>query len=259
MLAEVDEAGDAGDGVGIKAVADEVGGGPLVFDIGLDDSVEEFVRRERVLVGLVLAELGAGRLFDGVDGDEDSVAVDVAREFPDAPFGKVGDGSECAAHVAIEGAVADGELGLVASGEQQGVVVVRVGHEEDAANAGLEVLFGEPVGLVLEGGLQGVAERDEGRLDGDGMGLDAEVVCERCGIVEGALRGELAWHEQADDVVRSERLNSECGCECGVDSAGEAEEGAGESGLLEVVSDARDERLQGEVDRVCGDEVGKFV
>ena len=176
MLAEVDEAGDAGDGVGVEAVADEVGGRAVALDIGFDEAVEELIGGERVLVCLVLAELCARRLFDGADGDEDSVAVDVAGEFPDAPFGEVGDGSKRAAHVAVEGAVADGEFGLVARGEQEGVVVVGVGHEEDAADAGLEVLFGEPVGLVLERGLQGVSERDEGGLDGDGVGLDAEVV-----------------------------------------------------------------------------------
>lgn len=210
------------------------------------------------MVCLVLAELGAGRLFDGVGGDEDSVAVEVSGELPDAPFCEVCDGRECAAHVAVEGAVANGEFGLVAGGEQEGVVVVGVCHEEDASDAGLEVLFGEAVGLVLEGGLQGFPECAEDGLDGDGVGLDAEVLSERCGIVEGALRGEVAGHEQADDIVWSERADGESGSEGGVDAAGESEEGAGEAGLLEVVSDAGDEGLLGEVDRVCGDEVGEL-
>ena len=91
------------------------------------------------------------------------------------------------------------------------------------------------------------------------MGLDTEVLSECSGIVEGALRRELARHEQTDDVVRSECANGECGGEGGVDSAGESEEGAGESGLVEVVSDAGEEGLQGEVDRVCGGEVWELV
>ena len=170
VLAEVDEACDAGDGVGVEAVADEVCGRAVEFDIGFDEAVEELIGGERVLVCLVVAELGAGRLFDGVDGDDDSVAVDVSGELPDAPFCEVCDGRECAAHVAIECAVADGEFRLVACGEQEGVVVVGVCHEEDASDAGLEVLFGEAVGLVLEGGLQGFPEYAEGGLDGDGVG-----------------------------------------------------------------------------------------
>ena len=128
--------------------------------------------------------------------------------------------------------------------------MVCVGHQEDAADAGLEVLFGEAVGLVLEGGPQGVAERDEGGLNGDGVGLDAEVLRERGGIVEGALRGELAGHEEPDDTVRSERADGErCG-EGGVDAAGEAEESAREARLMKVVADACDECLEGEVDGV---------
>ncbi len=201
MLAEVDESRDARDGVGIKTVSDEVVRRTLTLDVGFDDEVEDFVGRERVLVSLVLAKFGAGRLFDGVDGDHDAVAVEVACELPDAPFGEVCDGRESAAHVAVEGAVADSELRLVARGQQEGVVEVCVGHEKDATDAGLEVLFGESEGLVLEGGLQRVAECDEGRFDGDGMRLDAEVLRERGGVVEGALGGEVTRHEEADDIV----------------------------------------------------------
>lgn len=129
-------------------------------------------------------------------------------------------------------------------------MVVCVGHQEDAADAGLKVLFGEAVGLVREGGPQGVAEGDEGRLDGDGVGVDAEVLREGCGIVEGALRGELAGHEEPDNTVRSERADGERGGEGRVDAAGEAEECAREARLVEVVTDACDECLEGEVDGV---------
>lgn len=138
-------------------------------------------------------------------------------------------------------------------------MVVCVGHEEDAADTGLEVFFGEAVGLVLEGGPECFAEGDEGGLDGDGVGLDAEVLRKRGGVVEGALGGELARHEEPDDTVRSERADSErCG-EGGVDAAGEAEEGAREARLVEVVTDACDECLEGEVDGVGVGEVWGFV
>lgn len=117
MFAEVDESCDARDDIGIKTVSDEVIGGLFQLDVGFDEEVENLVGRERVLVGLVLAELGAGGLLDGVDGDDDAVAVEVARELPDAPFGEVCDGCERAAHVAVEGAVSDSELRLVACGQ----------------------------------------------------------------------------------------------------------------------------------------------
>lgn len=250
MFAEVDQPRDACDGVGLKAVSDEVFGRLFELDVGFNEEVEDLVGRERVLVGLVLAELGAGGLFDGVDGDEDAVAVEVSRELPDASLGEVCDGRERAAHVAVEGTVTDRELRLVACGEQEGVVVVCVGHQEDAADAGLEVLLGDAVGLVLKGGAEGVAEGDEGGLDGDGVGLDAEVLRERGGIVEGALRGELAGHEEPDDTVWSERADGERSGEGGVDAAGEAEECTGEARLVEVVTDACDECLEGEVEGV---------
>lgn len=87
MFTEVDQPRDARDGVGVKAVSDEVFRRLFELDVGFNEEVEDLVGRERVLVCLVLAELGAGGLLDGVDGDEDAVAVEVSRELPDASFG----------------------------------------------------------------------------------------------------------------------------------------------------------------------------
>ena len=42
----------------------DVGGRPVVLDIGLEDSVEDIVRGQAVGIELVLAEFGRGRLVD---------------------------------------------------------------------------------------------------------------------------------------------------------------------------------------------------
>ena len=71
------------------------------------------------------------------------VVVDPAGEGVDLRLEDVGDDGEAAAHVAVERAIADGDLALVAGGEQQRAEFVGQRHHEHAAHARLDVLLGD--------------------------------------------------------------------------------------------------------------------
>ena len=126
-------------------LAVEACGGDLVdflplLDVELEDPVEDVVRRERVLVGLVRAQLGGRRLGHRRLGDDLALAVDPARDAIDHGLVHVAEERQAAGHVAVERAVADGELGLVAGGQHQRAGAVGPGHEDVAADARLDVL-----------------------------------------------------------------------------------------------------------------------
>ena len=139
-------------------------------------------------------------------GDDFAVAVGVAGEGVDAGLEDVADDGEGADHVAVEGAVAGGHLGLVAGGEDERAELVGEGHEERAADAGLEVLFGQAEGSAGEEGLEGALVGGEDVVDGDEFEADAEVGGEGAGVVDGAGGGELAGHADAEDVFRRRGL-----------------------------------------------------
>ena len=55
------------------------------------------------------------------------------------------DRREAARHVAVQRGIADRQFALVAGGEHERAEFVRHGHQEIAADAGLEVLLGDVV------------------------------------------------------------------------------------------------------------------
>ena len=106
-------------------------------------AIEHVVRRQRVLVGLVGPQLGARRLGERRRRESrPACRVDVARQSIDQRLRHVADHGQPAAHVAVQRAVADRELALVAGGEQQAPGLVRQRHQRRAADARLQVLLG---------------------------------------------------------------------------------------------------------------------
>ena len=100
-------------------------------------------------------------------GDEFAVAVGVAAERVDAGLEDVADDGEGADHVSVEGAVAGGHLAFVAGGEDERAELVGERHEERAADAGLEIFFGEAEGSAGEEGFEGARVCREDVVDGD--------------------------------------------------------------------------------------------
>ena len=56
--------------VGVEAHRHQLGAGAVVLDVGLEDRVEHLVGRQGLVVALVGAQLGRGRLGEHVLGDE---------------------------------------------------------------------------------------------------------------------------------------------------------------------------------------------
>ena len=100
---------------------------------------------------MVGAQFGGGGFGDGRLGDEFPFAVYEFGEFIDYGFGDVGDDGEAAGHVAVEGAVANGDFGFVAGAEDQGAEFIGERHQEIAADAGLDVFFGGVFRASCEG------------------------------------------------------------------------------------------------------------
>ena len=131
--------------LGVEAGGDDLVGAQFFLDVPVEDRLQHVVGRQRVLVGLVGAQLGRRRLGDGVAGmiSRPALLVDVLGQLVDRGLGHVADDRQPAAHVAVERAVADGQLALVAGGQQQAAELVRQGHQDLAADAGLDVLLGD--------------------------------------------------------------------------------------------------------------------
>ena len=62
-----------------QSARDDLGRARVLLDVGLEDRVEHVVRRQRVLVGLVVAQLGRRRARDDPLGDHAAERVAVAR------------------------------------------------------------------------------------------------------------------------------------------------------------------------------------
>jgi len=177
VFAAVDEANDAHDRRGVEAFIDDLGGAFFLLHISEEDRVEQFIRWKGVLVGLVGAEFGAGDFVDAGLGDERAAGagVDPAGHFPDLGFGEVTDEGEAAAHVAVEGAVADGEFAFVAGGQEQMAEFVAEGHEDSAADAGLEIFFSYIGSAAGEGFGEGFFVGRVDLFDGDDVKFDGEI------------------------------------------------------------------------------------
>ena len=84
----------------------------VLLDVGRQDRVEHVVRRQRVLVELVGAQLGRGRTVDGRGGDQlpSGLLVAPAHEPVDPALEHVLEHREAAGHVPVERGVAHRQL-----------------------------------------------------------------------------------------------------------------------------------------------------
>ena len=99
------------------------------------------------MIGLVGAQLGAGRARDDAFGDGALacavrvVLVAPLAEFENRRFCQIFDHSKATSHIAIECAVARGHFAFVAGGQHNRAEFIRQRHEQCATNAGLDVFF----------------------------------------------------------------------------------------------------------------------
>src|SRR4051794_8607614 len=77
-----------------------------------------------------------------------------ARQLIDERLGHIADDGEATAHVAVEGAVAYGELALISGRQDERAPFIGKSHECGAAQSGLEVLLCDIAGDAAEEGIE---------------------------------------------------------------------------------------------------------
>ncbi len=206
--------------LGVEAGVDDLADGAVVDDERLEERVEHVVGGKALVVALVGTQLGRGRLHQHRLGDDGAArhAISVPAQPVHERLGHVLDHGEAACRVAVERRVAGGELALVAGGEHDPPRGVGHGHEDHAADARLEVLVGEALGLGAEHGGQEPGEGTVRLLDGDGVQVDAEGLGQRGGVAARSGARVARRHGQAVDVVGTERVDGHSGDERGVDA-----------------------------------------
>ena len=110
------------------------------------------------------------------------------RKAIDQGLRNVGDDRQATRHVAIERAIADADLGLVAGAQHQGAELIGKGHEHGAANARLQILFGHVFFVPGEGRLQRLPVGFEDIGNAQQLEANAEIGGQLAGIVNAAAR-----------------------------------------------------------------------
>jgi hypothetical protein len=243
VLGEVDQAEHAGDHGAVEAGGGDFIEALVLLDTALEDRVQQRVLGQRVAVLLVLAQLGGGRTVDGGLRNDlaPGRAVAPAAEVEHEGLGHVLDHREAAGHVAVQGAVADRGLALVAGGEHEPAELVGQRHQDVAADAGLQVFLGDVRRAAgpLRGKLGHVGVVQP--ADGDLAELDAEVARDQF-RVGARLAGRIfGGHGHAGDAVRAERVDREGGDERGVDAAGQPDHHVLKAILSDVVAQSGDQ------------------
>src|SRR5215475_4483058 len=142
VLGEIEHALDLHDRLAVEAVRDDLGDRLFALDQPFEDLVEYVVGWQRVLVGLVLAQLGGGRTGENIVGNDLRVWPERAVGLPAVAqprqpinFGlvEVLDRVEAAVHVAIERGIADRHFRFIAGGHHHQAELVGDRHQDGAA------------------------------------------------------------------------------------------------------------------------------
>src|SRR3954452_21304381 len=197
-LGDVHQPEDLGHHLRVVAALEQLGHPQVAVDVVGDHRVELLVGGERVAVLLPGGELRRRRLVDRVLRDRLGLApvagvpVAPAGQLPDQRLGHVLDRREATGRVAVERGVPDRHLALVAGRQQQVPVLVGQPHQQRAADAGLQVLRGDPAEL------DGLLEPLDDRRDRDDGVVQAQPLRGVLGVGQRVLAGPL--RRQADAV-----------------------------------------------------------
>ena len=171
--------------------------GPLL-DQSFQQGIQLAVVRQRVAVLLVWPQFSAGgfaadrlphqvpllrqpQLLPAVPG---CWAVDPVAQREDAGLVQIADHRQTAVHVAVEGAIPHRQLGFVARGQEQLALLVGHGHQQRAADAGLQVLGGDPLRLLPQGRRERGVEPLHQPLNRQRVGREVQAIGQGGGIVD---------------------------------------------------------------------------
>ena len=121
--------------------------------------------------------------------------------------------------------------------------LVGEGHQGEAANARLDILFGEVARLALKHRGQHRVEGGNRRLDRDGVIADAEQAGAFDRIIQAFLAGEARGHHHAPDPVGAQRIDRDGGGQCRIDATRQAQDDAGEAVAVHIVAQAQHHRI----------------
>src|SRR5208337_4696006 len=128
--------------VGLEAPVHNILVGTTLHQVIIHDPVQDFIRRQGILVFLVGAQLRRWGPPEDLSGDQLPLPVKVVRQLVNHGLGDVGQDAQTTAHVAVKGAVAHRQFALVAGGQHHVPELVGDGHEQVAPDAGLDVFQG---------------------------------------------------------------------------------------------------------------------
>src|SRR5713101_7238198 len=244
VLRPVDHGDCALDDVAIEAVPGQLLQRPVVLDVLLEHLVELRIRRQGVLVELVVAQLGARRAVDDALRNQlmTGSLVEVARKLEHVRLVDVLQEGEATGHVAVEGCVPDRELRLVTGRDEHPAELVRQRHQQDAAGARLDVLLGQISLRARERLPQRVVERVDDRADRNLQERTAEALGQASRVAARPFRRIARGHRDAVHVLGPERFGGERRGHRGIDSPRDADDDFLEAVLADVVAQAELER-----------------
>src|SRR5437588_803296 len=185
VLGAVDEVDDARHRMRVVPGRHQLFIAAVVLDVAAEDGIQLLVRRQRIAVLLLLAQLSRGGLGQHALRDHlRRQRISVPAELIDLGLGDVLQHRETARHVAVQRAVPRGQLGLVSSAEHQPAEFVGEAHQDVTPDAGLDILLGDSRLGAVVGLLEHLLEGSVGRVDRDLEELDAEVLGDRSGVLQ---------------------------------------------------------------------------
>ena len=114
--------------------------------------------------------------------------------------------------------------------------LVGQGHEGHAADAGLEIFFGQVGRAPVKDRPQHGVERAHRRLDRNDIVAHAQQARTCDGIVQTVLTGEARGHHHAPDAVRAQCIDRDGGGKRRVDSAGQAQHYARKTVAVHIIA-----------------------
>ena len=191
------------DRIFIVTASDDILGGLALLNVQLQNLIQQIVRRQAVLIGLIGAQLSGGCFGQNAFRNVGLRSVPPARDAVDHHLRQIRDDRQTAVHVAVERAISHRDFRLVASGQQQRSELVGERHQQIAANARLDVFFRDVGGATAKRFAQHAVVSLHDIGDRQSQGADAEVARQSHGILNAAAARIARGHQHAQDVVRA--------------------------------------------------------
>ena len=187
--------------------------------VPFQNGVQNLVRRQGILVLLIRPQLGRRRLGDSRLGNDLPVTIDPASQLEHFRFRHITDHRQPAAHVAVQRAVPDRQLALVAGGKHERTEFVGGRHQNQSTQTRLHIFLGHILRPIAKDRLETRLHHFKARVNADHVVLNAEIRRERLGVIETALRGIRRGHGDAAHILRAKRPDSERRRDCRINAA----------------------------------------